>query len=89
MTLSNPNGAPGDLGEVIACHYRTQGNTVIMCDASGEPNGKSQRIAPNENALQAAARFAKKIWRAASDGDGKVPPGFNRPLVYARGCGVA
>jgi hypothetical protein len=77
--LRNPSGVPGDLGVCDEAFYRVSGDTVIICDPSGEPTGERHRLKPGETARQVAARSKKRDWQ-----DTSLESDFNRVIHYPR-----
>jgi hypothetical protein len=77
--LRNPSGDPCDFGACGKVFYRVGGDTVIICDPSGEPTGERHRLKPGETARQVAARLKKREWQ-----DTNLESDFNRTIHYPR-----
>jgi hypothetical protein len=83
VTIRNPSGDPSDFGSCEAAYYRVNGDTLILCDAFGDPAGQPYEMQPGENPRQAAARLKLREWRTANP-----TSDFWRPLRYQRDGGV-
>ena len=77
--LRNPSGDPGDLGVCGEVFYRVSGDTVIICDTSGDPTGETHKLRRGETARQVAARLKKREWQETS-----AESDFNRVIHYPR-----
>jgi hypothetical protein len=68
---------PGDPGAAEPAFYFVADGVLTMCDSTGKPTGKTNRLAADDHERRIAGRLWLQVWR-------KDESEFNRRLNYPR-----
>lgn len=74
--VAQPRGAPGDLGETVACHYVVADGVLRLCDEHGKGNGRRHTLADHEEPRRIASRLRREAWQ-------RERPAFDRALYQS------
>jgi hypothetical protein len=61
--VAQPTGAPGDLGETVACHYIVTDGVLCLCDENGKGGDRPHVLAAGEEPRRVASRLRREAWQ--------------------------